>query len=209
MIPIKTFQLLILDCDGVMFDTSEANRTYYNRLLKAAGLADMTDEQFAYSHMHTVFESVDYLFKTPKLIEKAHQIRSRLNYASVIPDMQIEPSLKAVLKAVRPAVKTAVATNRTDTMDAVLDYHGLTDLFDLVVTAQDVQRPKPHPDMLEKAIGYFDLDRQQAVFVGDSPVDQQAAGAAGMTFVAIGNNALPADVHIRQLDELLPFMLPR
>ena len=140
------FQLLILDCDGVMFDTSAANRTYYNRLLRAAGLADLTDEQFAFAHMHTVFESVDYLFKTPELIKSAHQMRRRMSYASVIKDMRIEPHLKSVLRSVRPGVKTAVATNRIDTMDAVLDHHGLTDLFDLVVTAQDVKQPKPHPE---------------------------------------------------------------
>ncbi len=204
MIQKKTFQLLILDCDGVMFDTSDANRAYYNRLLQAAGLVEMTDEQFAFAHMHTVFESVDYLFKTPELIEKAHQLRRQMSYASVIKDMRIEPYLISVLRSVRLGVKTAVATNRIDTMDAVLDHHGLADLFDLVVTAQDVKRPKPHPEMLEKALSHFNLDQQQGIFVGDSLVDQQAAHAAGMAFAAFRNRSLTADYHLKRLDELLP-----
>ena len=157
--------------------------------------------------MHTVFESVDYLFKTPELIKSAHQMRRRMSYASVIKDMRIEPHLKSVLRSVRPGVKTAVATNRIDTMDAVLDYHGLTDLFDLVVTAQDVKQPKPHPDMLEKALSCFGMDQRQGIFVGDSLVDEQAAHAAGMAFAAFQNRSLTADYHIGRLDELLPFVL--
>ncbi len=203
----QSFQILILDCDGVMFDTTEANRIYYNRLLQAAGLPDITDEQFAFAHMHTVFESVDYLFKIPELIEKAHQLRQQMDYASVIKEMHIEPYLKSVLRSIRPGVKTAVATNRTDTMNRVLKEHGLSDFFDLVVTALDVKQPKPHPEMLEKALNHFGLNSQQAIFVGDSLLDQQAANAAGMAFAAFCNQSLVADYHIEQLDLLLPYLV--
>lgn len=203
----QSIKLLILDCDGVMFDTSEANRTYYNRLLLAVGLPEITDEQFAFAQMHTVFESVDYLFKTPKLIEQAHQLRQQMSYASVIKEMRIEPSLKAVLKTVQPELKTAVATNRTDTMNRVLEEHGLTHFFDLVVTAMDVKRAKPHPDMLQKAMRHFEMNSSQSLFVGDSLVDQQAAEAADMMFAAFGNRVLTADLHVDRLDSLLPYLI--
>ena len=204
---ITLFKLLILDCDGVMFDTTEANRTYYNRLLRAVGLPDITDEQFTYAHMHTVFESVDYLFKTPTRIERAHQLRQQMSYAAVIKEMRIEPTLRVVLESVRPALKTAVATNRTDTMNRVMTEHGLTDLFDLVVTALDVKQAKPHPEMLEKALSHFGLNPDHALFVGDSVVDQRAAQAAGVTFAAFRNRSLAADLYVDQLDVLLPRLL--
>jgi HAD superfamily hydrolase (TIGR01509 family) len=118
--------------------------------------------------------------------------------------MRIEPHLKSVLRSVRPRVKTAIATNRTDTMNRVLKEHGLTDLFDLVVTALDVKQAKPHPEMLKKALSHFGLNRDQGIFVGDSLVDQQAAKAAKMPFAAFANRSLAADYHIDRLDALLP-----
>jgi HAD superfamily hydrolase (TIGR01509 family) len=196
-------QVVILDCDGVMFDTTSANKAFYNQILAHFGLPPMSGEQFDFAHMHTVFESIDFLFEgQPRLVEAAHAYRQNLSYLTFVEMMRIEPDLKALLKAIRPHKKAAVATNRTDTMPAVLSTHGLEGLFDMVVTALDVERPKPAPDELEKILVHFDLAPSQALYVGDSAVDQQAAAAAQIPFVAFGNRSLSAQLHIERLGQL-------
>jgi beta-phosphoglucomutase-like phosphatase (HAD superfamily) len=55
-------RLVIFDCDGVLFESREANRAFYNQLLCEMGKARLTEEGLSYVHMHTVFEAVDYLF---------------------------------------------------------------------------------------------------------------------------------------------------
>jgi len=64
---------------------------------------------------------------------------------------------------------------------------------DLVVTADDVKRGKPAPDMLLEVIEAFG---RPAVFVGDSKYDRQAAQAAGIPAVIIGDD-------IGRLEDLL------
>ena len=59
---IKDVKAVIFDCDGVMIDTAQANRTYYSRILQHFGRPAVTDEQFTFVHMHTVTESIAYLF---------------------------------------------------------------------------------------------------------------------------------------------------
>ena len=74
--------------------------------------------------------------------------------------------------------------------------------FDLVVTSADVEYPKPHPEVLLKILSAFQITAQQAIYIGDSLVDAQAAAAADVPFVAFRNDALSANYHIQSLNEL-------
>jgi HAD superfamily hydrolase (TIGR01509 family) len=190
------------DCDGVMFDTTRANKAYYNHILKQFGRAEMTPDQFRYVHMHTVDESIAYLFPGASERQQAFAYRSQMSYLPFLKYMEIEPDLLPLLSGLRPKYKTAIATNRTDTMNRVLQTHGLTECFDLVVTALDVKRPKPHPDQLDKILAAFNLQPEQVLYIGDSELDARAADAAGVCFIAYANPALRADYHIERLGEV-------
>ena len=200
-------RVVIFDCDGVMFDTRRSNQEYYNRILREFGKPDMTPAQFAYAHMHTVDEALAHLFEEPDLLAAAGAYRRQMSYLPFLEFMEIEPGLKPLLHRLRPQYRTAIATNRTDTMNRVLHTHALEGLFDLVVTAVDVERPKPHPDQLYKILGHFHIQPDQALYIGDSPLDEMAAVKAGVSFVAYGNHTLTAQHHIdrlNQLEDILP-----
>jgi len=193
---------VIFDCDGVMFETRGANAAYYNRILQHLGRSELTPVQLAYCHMHTVDNALRYLCEDPGQLENARAYRQEMGYRDFIPMMAMEPHLKPLLRRLRPQIKTAVGTNRSDTMADVMEVHGLTDDFDLVVTALDVPAPKPAPDILNRVLSTFGLDADQTIYIGDSEVDEQAAGAAGIPLVAYRNRALRAWRHIDSLDEI-------
>ncbi len=196
-------KIVIFDCDGVMFDTREANKAYYNSILKHFNKPEMTSEQFGFAQMHTAENSLDYLFKgDEKNLEKARLFRKKMSYFPFIKQMEIEPHLKPLLNKLRASYKTAVATNRTDTMGRVLQDHGLEGLFDMVVTALDVDQPKPHPEQLLKILTRYSIKPDQAVYVGDSKLDEMAASAANVPLVAFQNTSLVAAYHITSLKEL-------
>jgi phosphoglycolate phosphatase-like HAD superfamily hydrolase len=65
-----------------------------------------------------------------------------------------------------------------------MEAEGFEDFFDVVLTDDDVQAPKPSPEGLLLAVDALDLLPTQAVFVGDSLLDHQAAQAAGIPFGA-------------------------
>ena len=197
--PIK---VIAFDCDGVMFDSSEANKAYYNHLLERFNLPAMTPEQFAYVHMHTVDESLTHLFQDEATRDAAHVYRKQLGYTPFLKFMQMEPGLVTLLETLRPRYKTAVATNRTDTMARVLTDNRIDHLFDVVICALDVQFPKPHPDALNKVAEHFAVLPDEVMYVGDSEVDEMAAKAAGMPFVAYRNPGLAAEHHIQHLSEI-------
>ena len=199
---MKKIKVVAFDCDGVLFDTEKANKAYYNQVLNQFGLPAMTKEQFVFTQMNTVDQSLAYLFEDKTTLEAAQTFRKSMSYIPFLKFMEIEPYLKPLLEKLRPAFKTAIATNRTDTMDRVLIEHDLTEFFDLVVTASDVKRPKPDPEPLVKIIEYFGLKPRQMIYIGDSELDELAAKSAGVVMVAYKNRSLSADFHIDSLKEL-------
>jgi phosphoglycolate phosphatase len=91
---------------------------------------------------------------------------------------------------------TALATNRTTTTRAVLRYHDLTADFDLVVSAQDVRHPKPHPESFQLILKHFAVQPHEAIYIGDSQVDEAFAANSGVPLVAYRNPGLNAAHHL-------------
>ena len=199
---MKNVKVVVFDCDGVLFDTEKANRAYYNHLLEHFGKPSLTEEQFTFIHMHTLDESLAFLFPDEKNLKAAHNYRKSMDYKWYISFLTVEPHLLALLEKIRPKMKTAIATNRTDTMNRLLAEFDLDGYFDLVVTSSDVKRPKPHPDGLLKILEYFNIEPHHAIYVGDSQLDELAARAVGMPLVAYRNKVLSANCHIQNLQEL-------
>jgi HAD superfamily hydrolase (TIGR01549 family) len=199
---MKHIKVVAFDCDGVMFDTTNANMAYYNEILKHLGRPALTPEQFAYCHSHTADQSIAHLFNDAQEFKKAQSYRKNMSYIPFLKYMVLEPYLKPLLETLRPKYKTAIATNRSDTMDRVLKEHNLEGYFDLVVSSMDVDHPKPHPDPLIKILEHFEIQAKCALYVGDSELDQMAAKAAGVPFVAYQNKSLAADFHIGSLKEI-------
>ena len=196
------YKVVAFDCDGVMLDTEQANRVYYSNILQHFGRPALTDEQFAFVHMHTVFESLAYLFPEDEALAVAHDFRKTMDYQQYLSYLKVERHLVSLLEKLRPQFKTAIATNRSDTMNGLLAAFELDGYFDLVVTASDVERPKPYPDVLLKISDHFKLPPDQVIYIGDSRLDELAARAAGMPLVAYRNPELSAKYYVNGLNEI-------
>ena len=197
-------KLVIFDCDGVMFDSREANRLYYNRLLARFNHPPMDRDELEYVHTHNVLDSVNHIFRRypPAETDQAHAFRQKLDYRDFIRYMIIEPDLKEFLAFLKPDYHTAISTNRTTTMPILLQMFGIESYFDMVVTAFDVKRPKPDPEALLVILDHFGLTVDEAVFVGDSMVDREHADGVGMRLIAFKNPALPATYHVSSFMEI-------
>ncbi|MCW7753251.1 HAD family hydrolase [Desulfobotulus sp. H1] len=208
MIQFRNIQAVAFDCDGVMINSTEANRTYYNTQLQAFGLDPMTDADFHHVHMHTASEAIRHLFEGRVPLDQVKENLQHFHYPDLFPLMIEEPHLRKLLKNLRPHYRTAVATNRSNTLRPLLDYFDLTKYFDKLITSMDVVRPKPHPDMLTALVKHFGLSPENLLYIGDSPLDARAASEAGCHFIGYGAEDLGAELHIQTLDRLHDFLSP-
>ena len=69
---------------------------------------------------------------------------------------------------------------------------GLDGLFATTWCSDDVERGKPHPEGLLRALDVLGVTPERAVYVGDTPTDLEMAVAAGAGFAAVGATTPPA-----------------
>ncbi len=192
-------KLVAFDCDGVLFDSRPSNIAFYDAILAHFGRPPLNPDaadHVDFIHSHTVRESLEFIFQDyPNLMEVFDFART-FDSDPFIAMMVEEPHLREFLQFLRQDRYTALATNRTTTTKAVLDYHRLSDDFDLVVSAQDVSRPKPHPESFARILAHFSLAPFEAIYIGDSRVDEHFAANAGVPFVAYRNPSLQADYYL-------------
>ena len=189
-------KLVAFDCDGVLFDSRQANIAFYNAILDHFHQPRLTPAAVDFVHMHTIFESVAYLFRGFSDLNVVLQYARTLDYHPFIPMMVEEPHLREFLEFLRPSFAQALATNRTTTTRAVLEFHGLADHFDLVISAIDVSRPKPDPEAFRRILEHFGLSPREAIYIGDSRVDEEFSRNAGVPLVAYRNPELNADHYL-------------
>jgi|TARA_B100000745_G_scaffold93906_1_gene59249 pyrophosphatase PpaX len=116
--------------------------------------------------------------------EEAELMRQTyIAYQDIVHDQMVRsfPGASSVLGALRRrGTKIAVVTSkRTGIAKRTLECCGLWKAVDLVVCANQVQRPKPHPESVNLALSKLGLEPDGVVFVGDSPFDIQAGKGAG------------------------------
>ncbi|MBW1649804.1 MAG: HAD-IA family hydrolase [Deltaproteobacteria bacterium] len=199
---MNNIKVVTFDCDGVLFDTKDVNRMYYNKVLEYMGMPPLTGEQTDFAHIQTASAVLRFFFKDDKSYNKAEAFRTSMDYTPFVEYMKIEPYLKTLLNKLKPKYKLAIATNRTNTMPTALKEFGLEQYFDYVVCALDVKNPKPDPEQLYKIIDFFKVKPKQIIYIGDAVTDEKASYAAGVPFVAYDNKKLKADFYINGLEEV-------
>lgn len=203
MMNISKLKAVVFDCDGVLFDTAEANRKFYDEVLEKFGKEKLNQEQFVNVHMMTVNEAIAYLFPECDDLTEVFEVLKSIGYQKFIPYMKMEDGLTGLLAGLeKKQLIRGIATNRFNTMEKVLDDFELTSFFEVVMTAAKVKKPKPDPEQLLAIMDKYGLQPREILFVGDSDYDRMAARSAGTWFAAFKAPDLQADIHVQAMNEL-------
>ncbi len=94
--------------------------------------------------------------------------------------------LETLRKARDYGVKQAVVTNKERRFaDRILEKHGLTDQFDLIVCGDSLSVKKPNPGMINHCLTTLGVTQGESLFIGDSEIDVSTAKAAGVMCWAV------------------------
>ncbi len=199
---------VIYDCDGVLFDSLDANGRLYNDLCAAMGRPAVKPEEMKYLHSHTALESVHHLFQTDrKAEERALEVLKQLDLRNYVVYLKMEPHLMETLQVLKErGVFRAMNTNRTTSVPALMERFNLRPHFDMVVSALDVKHSKPHPESVEKILRTLGVNKEEVLFVGDSDVDKETAESSGVAFVAYKNEEIARGILIEDHLDLLKYL---
>jgi HAD superfamily hydrolase (TIGR01509 family) len=183
---MKGVRGIIYDCDGVLFDSRRANLAFYSHVLEHFGVPAVTEADPIKAHLcHTAASPVVFdRLLGGQLGHDALAFARTVDYRQFIPLLSIEDGVRRALPILAGKMPLALATNRGASVRELLGYFDLQGFFQVVVTCNDVPRPKPAPDMLLLAARRMKRAGEELLFVGDSELDHQAADHAGIRFAA-------------------------
>jgi HAD superfamily hydrolase (TIGR01509 family) len=181
---------VVFDNDGLLLDTEEAWTRAETDLFERHG------STFTIEHKRDLIGTspavsaakleviLDMPGQGPALVEELHDLVMEETLAGVPP----RPGALELVAAVRAAgLPVGVASNSARPfVDRVLSVAGLRDgHFDVVVTADDVEHPKPAPDLYLAACAALGAAPEHSAALEDSATGVAAARAAGMYVVAV------------------------
>ena len=111
-------------------------------------------------------------------------------------------------------IAIALITNKkNDLTDALLKSLGIYDYFDVIMAGQDGAH-KPAPDLLLKALQVLNIDAKDAVMIGDSLDDREAAKLANIDMIGVSFGYRPLSTNDVQylmddLQEALPYLMSK
>ncbi len=205
---MSLIKAVIFDCDGVMFESRQANLEYYNRILVEFAYPLVSAEQKDRAYLcHTASspQALASLLRAEDL-QPALDFAATVDYREFIPYMEPESNLMDLLERLSGNYPLAIATNRGNSILSVLDHFNLHEFFSAVVTRHDVERPKPAPDMLLLAAEKLYTKPEHCLFIGDSELDKLAAGEANVQFAGYGgavSGMISLSNHLELLDYLV------
>ena len=89
---------------------------------------------------------------------------------------------------------TIATSKRRNLVEVVLDHHKITDMFKMVVGAQDVTNHKPHPESVHQTIQKLGIPIAETVVIGDSVFDLDMARNAGADAIGVTTG-----IHTREM----------
>jgi HAD superfamily hydrolase (TIGR01549 family) len=119
--------------------------------------------------------------------EELDDYRGGLYRRDYLPRVKVFPQARELLAHAKQRgvlVGLASSCNRSE-LGYYLRMVGGASLVDAATTADDADKSKPHPDIFEACLDRLALDPEDAVAVGDSPYDAEAATRAGLAAVGV------------------------
>jgi HAD superfamily hydrolase (TIGR01549 family) len=131
-----------------------------------------------------VFLSADEQRDHGKEMEDWRGNRFKTEYLPLVRPFSAVPDL---LRRVRDAgLKIAVASSaKKDELDKYLDIARIADLLDLATSSDDAEESKPAPDIFEIVLNKLKIEGADAVAIGDTPYDADAAGKAKIATIGV------------------------
>jgi HAD superfamily hydrolase (TIGR01509 family) len=178
---------VIFDMDGVLLDSEPLHDEVARAVLAECGVTTVSPDLYVGM---TTLDSFTVICREFALSQDPAELDARYA-ARVIPLLRARarplPGVPDVPRALRArGLRLAVASSsRMDVIEATLDGLGVGGLFDAIVSAVDVPRGKPAPDVFLEAARRLAVPPETCVVIEDSERGVQAARAAGMRCVAI------------------------
>lgn len=184
-------RIAIFDMDGTLIDSGRDIAASINHVREHYyGLSPLSVTAVVDAINASHRNLAEIFYTTLSYEDRARKAFEEHYYDQCLQNVVSYAGIKEILEDfARIGISMGVATNAPGVFARrMLGHLGLASHFSLIVGADDVQTPKPHPQMLRKILDYhgFDSGTDYAWMIGDNAKDMEAASKAGITGIFAG-----------------------
>lgn len=202
----KKYKAILFDLDGVLVNMPDGHYEALNKALALFGARISEDEHFNYFNGLPSKKKIDELEKQGRLplglrdfINDTKQIYTK----EVIPKYCTPDYSKIILLGhlKKNGYKLACCSNSIkETLHLMLKSANIFDYFDLIIGNDEIENPKPHPEIYLTAFKRLEVNPSDCIIVEDSPHGIQSAKASGATVYEVRNTE---DVNLSLFEKIL------
>jgi len=179
---------VIFDLDKTLVDSDKIHLDSYIIPLGKRGIHPSVED------IKSSFGTFDYIiFRkfSPKSSEE--EVRQMINERKQVLLKEVNQTKKIpysdeLLEFLKNKVKIGLATGTFgEIVNKTLNIFGWEKYFDDIVVGEEVKKSRPDPEILELSLGKLKIDRNEAIYVGDSIYDVLCAKNANMKVIVLGN----------------------
>jgi len=178
---------VLFDLDGTLIDSIELILASYRHTMRTHGYGEVPDAEWMRGVGTPLRVQLSRWARTPDEMDALVATYRDYNLSNHDRMITIYPGVHEMVSAIRSrGLRTGVVTskNREGTARG-LALVGLEGEIDVMVCADDVINPKPHPEPVERALSALSADPATTIFVGDSIHDLHSGRAAGVLTGAV------------------------
>ena len=173
-------KLAIFDMDGILYNTNDVNYFAYKEALNTFGV------DLDYDYYCNYCNGRHYKVFIPPLvdndeekIEEVHKIKKNA-YSKYLDKVKVNERLFDIIRLIKDEYKIVLVTTASKkNTEEILKYTKKIELFDDIITADDISKPKPDPEGFNLAIQRFNVDPKNAIIFEDAEVGIEAARKTG------------------------------
>ena len=182
-------KLAIFDLDGTLFDTKDVNYNAYQNAIKMTGIGKIID----YNDFCNLYNGKNYRDFLPKIIpniseeqmKNIHNLKKDI-YINYLDKAKKNNLLFAILQEMKESFFLSVVTNASKkNVNEILEKFSVKDLFDLLITQEDIENPKPSAEGFLKVMDYFNISKENTIIFEDSEIGIQAAVKSGADYIKV------------------------
>ncbi|WP_078579947.1 HAD family hydrolase [Salipaludibacillus agaradhaerens] len=177
---------IIFDFDGTLADTLPICFDAFQNVFKKFDDKDLSSKEikamFGPSETGIIKENLSNSNKD-QAIELYYEKYAEHHHALVEPNDEINELIK-YLKG--KGLKLGIVTGKAKrSLDISLQALQMENMFDVIITGDDIIKPKPDPEGVNKALSLLDVKNKEAMFIGDSDADIHAGVKANVLTIGV------------------------
>ena len=174
-------KLIIFDMDGTVVNTGVMITKTINYVREHMGLEPIEQKLMLEKLNDPDLNSSEYFYGTKYFTDKQTELFEDYYNENCIIGVELYDGMKELLDKYSQKYTLTIATNaHTDFAKKILSHLEVDNYFDLIIGADMVTNPKPHPEMLEKTMKKLKFEKNNTVLIGDSLKDQRASISANI-----------------------------